>query len=53
VLPNLDDFNIQAAVTSGTPVGLEYVGVAAVYSLLYSTVAMLVALLLFEDRDLA
>jgi ABC-type transport system involved in multi-copper enzyme maturation permease subunit len=53
VLPNLDDFNIQAAVTSGTPVGLDYVGVAAAYSLLYSAVAMLVALLLFEDRDLA
>jgi len=53
VLPNLDDFNIQVAVSSGAPVGWDYVGAVAIYCAIYSTVAMLVALLLFEDRDLA
>ncbi|MBI2824236.1 MAG: ABC transporter permease subunit [Planctomycetia bacterium] len=53
VLPNLEDFNVQAAVSTGEPIPLVYVGWAAIYCALYSTVAMLLALLLFEDRDLA
>ncbi len=53
ILPNLDDFNVEAAVSTGQSIPLDYVGMAAVYSLLYSTVAMMLALLLFEDRDLA
>ncbi len=53
VLPNLDDFNIQAAVSAGRSVPLVYLGWAAVYCLLYSTVAMVLALVMFEDRDLA
>ena len=53
LLPVLDHFNIQAAVATGRQVPLAYLGWAALYCLLYSTVAMLVALLLFEDRDLA
>jgi ABC-type transport system involved in multi-copper enzyme maturation permease subunit len=53
VLPVLDDFNIQAAIATGQKVPLAYLGWAGVYCLLYSSVAMLVALLLFEDRDLA
>ncbi|HEY4310261.1 MAG TPA: hypothetical protein VGN12_12495 [Pirellulales bacterium] len=53
VLPNLDDFDIPAAVSTGRMVPLVYLGWAAVYSALYSTVAMVLALLMFEDRDLA
>ena len=53
VVPNLDDFNIQAAVSTGRSVPLVYIAWAAVYCALYSTVAMVVALLLFDDRDLA
>ena len=53
VLPALDHFNIYAAISTGKHVPLGYVGWAALYSLVYSSVAMLVALLLFEDRDLA
>jgi len=34
-------------------VPLSYLGLAGIYCLLYSGLAMLVALLLFEDRDLA
>jgi ABC-type transport system involved in multi-copper enzyme maturation permease subunit len=53
VLPMLDVFNIQAAVAGGKHVPLVYLGWALVYCVLYSTVAMLLALILFEDRDLA
>jgi ABC-type transport system involved in multi-copper enzyme maturation permease subunit len=53
VLPVLDHFNIQASVAAGVPVPLQYLAWSLVYCLLYSTVAMLLALTLFEDRDLA
>lgn len=53
ILPELDHFNIQAAVAGGQRVPLEYLGWATIYCGLYCTVAMLLALILFEDRDLA
>jgi hypothetical protein len=52
-LPVLDHFNISASISAGKEVPGVYIAVAGLYCLLYSTVAMLVALLLFEDRDLA
>jgi ABC-type transport system involved in multi-copper enzyme maturation permease subunit len=53
ILPVLDHFSIETAISTGREVPLLYLGWAAVYCLLYSAVAMFVALLLFEDRDLA
>ena len=53
VLPVLDHFNIQASVAAGVPVPLVYLAWSLVYCALYSSVAMLLALTLFEDRDLA
>lgn len=53
VLPVLDHFNVQASVAAGVQVPLTYMAWALVYCVLYSTVAMLLALTLFEDRDLA
>jgi ABC-type transport system involved in multi-copper enzyme maturation permease subunit len=53
VVPVLDHFNIQAAVAGGVDVPMAYLGWALLYCVLYSTVAMLLALILFEDRDLA
>jgi ABC-type transport system involved in multi-copper enzyme maturation permease subunit len=53
LLPVLDHFNVQAAVAGGIDVPMVYLGWALVYCVLYSTVAMLFALILFEDRDLA
>jgi ABC-type transport system involved in multi-copper enzyme maturation permease subunit len=53
ILPVLDHFNIYTAIATGQQVPLSYLGLAGVYCLLYSALAMLVALLLFEDRDLA
>ena len=53
VLPMLDHLNIQAAIAAGQAVPLAYLGWAGLYTLIYIAVAMLVALILFEDRDLA
>ena len=53
ILPVLDDFNIQAAVSSGIDVPQRYLLIAAVYCALYSGAALLLALALFEDRDVA
>jgi ABC-type transport system involved in multi-copper enzyme maturation permease subunit len=53
VLPNLDSFNVYAAVATGVPVPLTYLGLAFVYCLLYSTMVLFAALISFEDRDLA
>jgi ABC-type transport system involved in multi-copper enzyme maturation permease subunit len=53
VLPVLDHFNIQASVAAGVPVPYQYLAWSLVYCVLYSAVAMLLALTLFEDRDLA
>lgn len=53
ILPNLDYFNIQAAIAAGGEVPLSYLGAVTLYCALYSGLALVVALLLFEDRDLA
>ena len=53
ILPVLDHFSVEPAISANQVVPLAYLGVAAVYCLLYTAVAMLLALLLFEDRDLA
>jgi ABC-type transport system involved in multi-copper enzyme maturation permease subunit len=53
ILPILDHFNITTAVATGVSVPYHYLGWALVYSLLYGAIALLLALLLFEDRDLA
>ncbi|QGJ69689.1 ABC-type transport system involved in multi-copper enzyme maturation, permease component [Planctomycetales bacterium 10988] len=53
LLPNLDAFNINAAVATGAIVPADYLGWAFLYCLLYTAAMMFVALLLFEDRDLA
>ncbi len=53
VLPVLDHFNIQAAVAAGATVPLEYLAWTLVYCTIFSVIAMLLALVLFEDRDLA
>ena len=53
ILPVLDHFTIEAAVVGGVAVPWSYLGWAALYAGLYSAVALLVALVLFQDRDLA
>ncbi len=53
VLPVLDYFKIEAAIAANRYVPLSYLGLSSLYALLYCTFALLLALLLFEDRDLA
>jgi len=53
LLPVLEHFTIDAAVAGGVPVPWGYLAWAAVYAGLYSAIALLVALVLFQDRDLA
>jgi hypothetical protein len=53
ILPVLEHFKVDAAIVGGVPVPSVYLWAALGYCALYSCVAMLFALVLFEDRDLA
>lgn len=53
VLPVLEVFNVYTAVATNNRVPLEYLVWPGLYCVLYTTLALLLALLLFEDRDLA
>lgn len=53
IIPVLDHFDINAAITSGDPVPVSYLGWSMIYCGLYGLAALLLALVLFEDRDLA
>ncbi len=53
VLPPLEYLNVTPAIATGSHIPLSYVGLALVYCVFYSGAALLLALLLFEDRDLA
>jgi ABC-type transport system involved in multi-copper enzyme maturation permease subunit len=52
IFPNLDHFNIQAAISARVDVPFVYLGWAFCYCAIYSLIAMLLALVMFEDRDL-
>ncbi len=53
IIPVLDHFDIQAAIMGEGAVPMDYVGWCIVYCLMYGAMALLFALVLFEDRDLA
>lgn len=53
VLPSLDLFNISAAVATGALIPQVYLGYSALYCASYCGAAILLAFILFEDRDLA
>lgn len=53
IFPVLNHYDIQAAISTNSAVPLEYIGWSFIYTALYGAIAMLVALVLFEDRDLA
>lgn len=53
VLPALENFNISTSVATGKIVPPHYLGLSAIYCAAYSTMAILMAFILFEDRDLA
>lgn len=57
VVPALGYFNMGPAIIRDTPIDVSgfawYVGSVLVYAMLYTTIALLFGLILFEDRDLA
>lgn len=53
VFPNLENFNTYAAIAGGKEVPPIYMAGAGLYCLIFTGIAMLLALILFEDRDLA
>jgi len=53
VLPALEFFNVGSAVATGSTIPLGYVLWNLLYCILYSALGILLALVLFEDRDLA
>lgn len=53
LVPNLEQFSMQAAIDAGNPIPLAYLACLLLYALLYGGLTVLLALLLFEDRDLA
>ena len=53
IFPVLDHFDVRAAVNNNELVPPQYLGWAVVYTFLYGAIAMLLSLVLFEDRDLA
>lgn len=53
LLPALDNLNMSPAISTGKTIPLSYVAMNAAYSAAYVAAAILVAFLLFEDRDLA
>lgn len=52
-LPGLEVFNISAAVATGVVVPPVYLGYSALYCACYCSATILLAFILFEDRDLA
>jgi ABC-type transport system involved in multi-copper enzyme maturation permease subunit len=57
LLPSLDSFSMGPAIIRDTPIDVVdfalYTGSVLVYSILYTSIALLFGLILFEDRDLA
>lgn len=53
IVPILEHFSLQAAIDSGNKITMSLLSGSLIYCLLYVLVSMFLALLLFEDRDLA
>lgn len=53
VVPNLNVFNVQSAVDAGNPIPMIYLAGAFNYLVCFAVAIWMLAMLLFEDRDLA
>ena len=53
VTPILEHFSMQAAIDAGSPIPMSLLSGTLIYCALYIMLFMFLALLLFEDRDLA
>lgn len=53
VIPNLNTFDVQSAMDAGNPIPAIYLAGAFNYLFFFSVMIMMLALLMFEERDLA
>lgn len=53
VIPNLNTFNVQTAVDAGNPIPPIYLAGAFTYLVFFCVMVLMLAMLMFEDRDLA
>ena len=53
IVPNLNVFNVQSAVDAGNPIPIIYLAGAFNYLVCFTIAVWMLAMLLFEDRDLA
>lgn len=53
IFPVLNHFDVQAAINTNSEIPMEYIGWSSIYCVLYGSMALLLALVMFEDRDLA
>jgi ABC-type transport system involved in multi-copper enzyme maturation permease subunit len=53
IFPVFEHFGLHTAITAGKEIPWDYMGWLMIYTLTYCTLALLVSLVLFEDRDLS
>ena len=53
VIPNLNNFNVQSAIDTGNSIPIVYLAAAFNYFICFAIMVWMLAMLLFEDRDLA
>ncbi len=53
ITPILEHFSMQAAIDAGTPIPMSLLSGTLVYCVLFMLLSLFLALLMFEDRDLA
>ncbi len=52
IIPNLENFNVSGAIAVGTPVPLDYLLYAASYGVIYTVIALLGAIVLFQGKEI-
>ena len=53
VVPALEAYDVHTAIDAGLRVPGVYVAMAGIYTAIFGVIALLLALLLFEDRDVS
>lgn len=52
VLPNLENFNVSGATVVGTPIPADYLLISFLYGIVYTVIALMGAMLLFQGREM-
>ncbi len=51
-VPNLENFNVSGATVVGTPIPVDYLMRSLLYGIIYTTIALAGAMLLFQGREI-